>query len=71
MRKKVPYNCNGQFFTSSMLFEDLQERGFYTVEIVRQGCVGFLTSLHVSEKGNAKSELEVRIHYDYHLTDVH
>jgi hypothetical protein len=43
------------YFTSPMLYEDLLKRGFYAVGTVRQGRVGYPSSLHLPKKGKRGS----------------
>jgi hypothetical protein len=58
------------YFTSPMFYKDLLNRGFYVVGTTRQGRVGYLTSLHLPEKGK-RGTLEIKMHRDRQMAAVH
>jgi hypothetical protein len=58
------------FSSSPMLFQDLLSRGFYACRTIRQGRIGYPSSLNIQGKGVWEA-LEVRVHKDRQLAAIH
>jgi hypothetical protein len=58
------------YFTSPMLYEDLLKRDFYAMGTVRQGRVGYPSSLHLLEKRKWGS-LQIRVHHERQMAIEH
>lgn len=58
------------FFSSPMLFEDLRKRGFYAIGTIRQGRIGYPSSLNFPTKG-VRGSLEVRMLWEREMAAIH